>query len=176
MATINIGSENASDVFYRCGCATGQWEGKREERGWREGGGRNRETSRMLVCVFFASLSSAAEEGIDQLSRSRSSLFSRVLFFFLRQSPSSSSRQVQDAAPPGQGELVLEMETEKEREREREQEESGVSFALRALPLLSLTSSSSSSTLPPLPRTTPTWAKRPSSWGTATRRTTRMPR
>ena len=85
------------------------------------GGGRNRETSRMLVCVFFASLSSAAEEGIDQLSRSRSrsSLFSRLLYFFLRQSPSSSLRQVQDAAPPGQGELVLEMETEKERERER---------------------------------------------------------
>ena len=107
------------------------------------GGGRNRETSRMLVCVFFASLSSAAEEGIDQLSRSRSrsSLFSRLLYFFLRQSPSSSLRQVQDAAPPGQGELVLEMETEKERERERERERTG-----RERRLFCLASASSSFT------------------------------
>ena len=110
MATINIGSENASDVFYRCGCAMErEKEEKRDLRAGetREGGERSRETSRMLACFFFFLFFSALAVVVWRPERRIDQLYAHAPLFSLSFSHNLHPRheQVQDAAPPGQGEF-----------------------------------------------------------------------
>ena len=114
MATINIGSENASDVFYRCGRLCCGVEKRRTER--------EKDDKERVKCspVFFFFLlccsvvvvvpATAAEE---REHRKKTSSQNNLTFssappccsFSLSLSISIFTLQVQDAAPPGQGEF-----------------------------------------------------------------------
>ena len=101
MAAINIGSENASDVFYRCV----------DERGWTGGWGEaGRETGAGPTAVFFSSFSPGAP-CLPTRHLSRRSGDTTPAPASPRPPPSHArTSQVQDAPPAGQGEWEREKE------------------------------------------------------------------